>query len=66
MNIEPEYKQTLNNSGVKTIDAIIAIVAGMKSRNAERLDDYEVGADDVLGELIGKLHVFQMSLKEGK
>jgi hypothetical protein len=66
MNIDEQLKQALTNASLRTVDAVLSIISNVKLDNADRKSDYEVGADDALNEVIGKLHIFKLKLNGDK
>jgi hypothetical protein len=66
MNIDEQLRQALTNSSVNTIDAVLSLIATVKQDNADRKNDFEVGADNALNEVIAKLHIFKLKLKGDK
>ena len=66
MTIDEQLKQALTNSSLRTIDAVLGIISNVKADNADRKNDYQVGADDALNEVIAKLHIFKLKLNGDK
>jgi len=58
-------KRALDNTTLNTIDTVLGIVVDVKGEHSGRVDDYEVGADDALADVIRRLHLLQLKLKEG-
>jgi len=58
-------KRALDNTTLNTIDTVLGIVVDIKAEHAGRVDNYEVGADDALADVIRRLHLLQLKLKEG-
>jgi len=58
-------KRALDNTTLNTIDTVLGIVVNVKAEHSGRVDDYEVGADDALADVIRRLHLLQLKLKEG-
>jgi uncharacterized protein YeeX (DUF496 family) len=56
----------LDRSVDQTIDALLGIVVELQKESASRADDYEIGQNDALGEVIRKVHLFQLHLKEAR
>ena len=66
MNIDEQLRQALTNSSLNTIDAVLNLIATVKLENADRKNDFEVGADNALNEVIAKLHIFKLKLNGEK
>jgi len=58
-------KRALDNTTLNTIDTVLGIVSDVKAEHSGRVDDYEVGADDALADVIRRLQLLQLKLKEG-
>jgi riboflavin biosynthesis pyrimidine reductase len=66
MTIDEQLKRALTNASLQTVDAVLSIISTVKADNADRKNDYQVGADDALGEVIGRLHIFKLKLNGDK
>ena len=66
MNIDEQLRQALTNSSLRTIDAVLDIISNVKADNADRKNDYQVGADDALNQVIANLHIFKLKLNGDK
>lgn len=66
-NIDSMIQETFSNVSNKTIDAIMEMVVNTKSDfGCDRTDDYEVGADDAINDIIRKLHIFKLKMNEAR
>jgi hypothetical protein len=65
--IDSIIQETVSNVSNKTIDAIMEMVVNTKSDfGSDRANDYEVGADDAVNDIIRKLHIFKLKMNEPK
>jgi hypothetical protein len=46
MTIDEQLKRALTNASLRTVDAVLGIITNVKLDNADRKNDYQVGADD--------------------
>ena len=46
MTIDEQLKRALTNASQQTVDAVLSIISTVKAANADRKNDYQVGADD--------------------
>jgi hypothetical protein len=58
-------KRALDNATLSTLDSAIDMITSLKVDYAGRVDEYQAGADDALSEMIRRLHLLQLKLREG-
>jgi len=64
--IQTMIEQTVKNVSNTTIDAILDMVVRSKAEHCDRANDYEVGADDAVNDIIRKLHILKMKMNGEK
>ena len=64
--IDSIIQETVSNVSNTTIDAIMDMVVRTKADHCDRSNDYEVGADDAVKDIIRKLHIFKLKMNEPK
>jgi hypothetical protein len=64
--IDSMIQETMKNVTNTTVDAIMDMVVRSKAEHCDRANDYEVGADDAVNDIIRKLHIFKMKLNGEK
>jgi hypothetical protein len=58
-------KRALDNTTLNTLDSAIGMISALKVDYADRVNEYQAGADDALSEMIRRLHLLQLKLREG-
>jgi len=64
--IDSMIQETMKNVTNTTVDAIMDMVVRTKAEHCDRANDYEVGADDAVNDIIRKLHIFKLKLNGEK
>ena len=63
-SLDTLIKETLNRTANTTLDAVLDIVVALKPENMDRKTEAEVAADDLLNEVIRRLHIFKLKMNE--
>lgn len=59
-------RETLNRTANTTLDAVLDIVASLKPEYMARSNDVEAAQDDVVNEVLRRIHIFKMKMNEGE
>ena len=59
-------KETLNRTANTTLDAVLDIVVSLKPEYMARSTEVEAAQDDVVNEVLRRLHIFKIKMNEGE